>query len=262
MPQKMYDIAPLLFANLPSKLASRSKYYMTANSVSVFQCYRRILQLDPTNVQGLHNLCVVMVERGKLNQAAQCLERAAALAPHQDYVQRHLSIVRNRINKESVDDTEVFDDSFWNSNTKDKPFNADASGGQFLRKTESVFANHAAVHNHIGSKQSNTDSLNNHIIHLKGPSKPARAVSSLGSSGSLTETKDGQQTAEQTVPELSNIVEPTTDRVFDKIISADVTKLNIRTQESGAAQHADSDQFNRSAAATIAGKQTKDSALS
>jgi len=236
--------------------------------MSMFQCYRRILQLDPTNVQGLHNLCVVMVERGKLNQAAQCLERAAALAPHQDYVQRHLSIVRNRINKESVDDTDVFDDSFWSSNSKDKPFNAEASSGQFLRKTESVFGNHATVHNHIGSKQSNTDSLNNHIIHLKGPSKPARTMNNIASSNSATETKARQQTAKQTVPKLNNIVEPTTDRIFDRIISADVTKLNIRTQERGDTKHANSDQFNRSTADAMVGgkqgipKQTKDSALS
>jgi len=208
-----------------------------------------------------------MVERGKLNQAAQCLERAAALAPHQDYVQRHLSIVRNRINKESVDDTDVFDDSFWSSNTKDKPFNAEPSG-QFLRKTESVFGNHATVHNHIGSKQSNTDSLNNHIIHLKGPSKPARTMNNIASSSGATETKIRQQTAKQTVPKLNNIVEPTTERVFDRIISADVTKLNIRTQERGDTKHANSDRFNRSAAdATVGGKQgipkqTKDSALS
>ncbi|KAJ8675843.1 hypothetical protein QAD02_011629, partial [Eretmocerus hayati] len=55
-------------------------------------CYRRILQLDPANIQGLHNLCVVMVERGKLINAARCLERAARLAPQQDYVHRHLAI--------------------------------------------------------------------------------------------------------------------------------------------------------------------------
>lgn len=202
-----------------------------------------------------------MVERGKLGLAAQCLEHAAALAPHQDYVQRHLSIVRARINRQSPEerDTEVFDDSFWNSNVNDRPFNTEASDGQFLGKTDSVFTNHATVHNHIGNKQSNTDSLSN-IIHLKGPSKPARAMSSgVGT----TETKDGQR-PKQAVPELSNIVEPTTDRVFDRIISADVTKLDI-TQKHGS-KHANSDQFNQSAAATVGGKQgiqqTKDSALS
>lgn len=75
-------------------------------------------------------------------------------------------------------------------------------------------------------------------------------------------TKDVQR-PKQTVPELTNIVEPTTDRVFDRIISADVTKLDIAQKHD--TKHANSDQFNRSAA-TVGGKQgiqkTKDSALS
>lgn len=61
-----------------------------------FQCYRRILELEPENVQALHNLCVVAVERGKLAVAEECLTRAAALAPHEHYIQRHLAVVRAR----------------------------------------------------------------------------------------------------------------------------------------------------------------------
>ncbi|VVC91724.1 unnamed protein product [Leptidea sinapis] len=59
-------------------------------------CYRRILELEPENVQALHNLCVVAVERGKLAVAEECLTRAASLAPHEHYIQRHLSVVRAR----------------------------------------------------------------------------------------------------------------------------------------------------------------------
>ncbi|XP_053600141.1 protein O-mannosyl-transferase Tmtc3 [Plodia interpunctella] len=59
-------------------------------------CYRRILELEPDNVQALHNLCVVAVERGKLAAAEECLSRAAALAPHERYIQRHLAVVRAR----------------------------------------------------------------------------------------------------------------------------------------------------------------------
>ncbi|CAK1578626.1 unnamed protein product [Parnassius mnemosyne] len=59
-------------------------------------CYRRILELEPDNVQALHNLCVVAVERGKLAVAEECLARAAALAPHEHYIQRHLAVVRAR----------------------------------------------------------------------------------------------------------------------------------------------------------------------
>ncbi|XP_057659425.1 protein O-mannosyl-transferase Tmtc3-like [Diorhabda carinulata] len=62
-------------------------------------CYRRILELEPDNIQGLHNLCVVHVERGKLLEAQSCLQEAHKLAPGEDYVLRHLQIVQNRITK-------------------------------------------------------------------------------------------------------------------------------------------------------------------
>nr|XP_040240135.2 protein O-mannosyl-transferase Tmtc3 [Anopheles coluzzii]XP_040240136.2 protein O-mannosyl-transferase Tmtc3 [Anopheles coluzzii]XP_040240137.2 protein O-mannosyl-transferase Tmtc3 [Anopheles coluzzii]XP_040240138.2 protein O-mannosyl-transferase Tmtc3 [Anopheles coluzzii]XP_040240139.2 protein O-mannosyl-transferase Tmtc3 [Anopheles coluzzii]XP_049465911.1 protein O-mannosyl-transferase Tmtc3 [Anopheles coluzzii] len=62
-------------------------------------CYKRILQLDPINIQGLHNLCVVYVERGKLLQAQDCLSHAHELAPGEEYIGRHLQIVQTRINR-------------------------------------------------------------------------------------------------------------------------------------------------------------------
>ncbi|XP_050298329.1 protein O-mannosyl-transferase Tmtc3-like [Anthonomus grandis grandis] len=62
-------------------------------------CYRRILELEPDNIQGLHNLCVVHVERGKLLEAQDCLEEAHRLAPEEDYIIKHLGIVQNRISK-------------------------------------------------------------------------------------------------------------------------------------------------------------------
>ncbi|KXJ80239.1 hypothetical protein RP20_CCG025985 [Aedes albopictus] len=62
-------------------------------------CYKRILQLDPVNIQGLHNLCVVYVERGKLAQAQACLSHAHQLAPGEDYILRHLQIVQTRIQR-------------------------------------------------------------------------------------------------------------------------------------------------------------------
>lgn len=51
------------------------------------------------NVQGQHNLCVVHVERGDLSAAEKCLQQAHRLAPHEDYIVRHLGIVQNRIAK-------------------------------------------------------------------------------------------------------------------------------------------------------------------
>lgn len=62
-------------------------------------CYKQILQLEPGNIQGLHNLCVVHVERGQLLEAQRCLEKAHRLAPHEDYIAKHLGIVKNRIVK-------------------------------------------------------------------------------------------------------------------------------------------------------------------
>ncbi|XP_050507448.1 protein O-mannosyl-transferase Tmtc3 [Diabrotica virgifera virgifera] len=70
-------------------------------------CYRRILELEPENIQGLHNLCVVHVERGKLIEAQSCLLEAHKLAPGEDYVLRHLQIVQNRISKVRVNPNEL-----------------------------------------------------------------------------------------------------------------------------------------------------------
>lgn len=66
------------------------------------QCYKKILELEPENVQGLHNLCVVYVERGNLIEAENCLKRVHILAPDEDYIIRHLQIVQTRIGKSKV----------------------------------------------------------------------------------------------------------------------------------------------------------------
>ena len=60
-------------------------------------CYRKILSSEPHNVQGLHNLCVVMVERGQLAPARDCLRKAHHIAPEEDYITRHLEIVESKI---------------------------------------------------------------------------------------------------------------------------------------------------------------------
>lgn len=61
------------------------------------ECFQRILDIDPTNVQGKHNLCVVYFEERNLLQAERCLEETLAMAPNEEYVRRHLSIVRSKI---------------------------------------------------------------------------------------------------------------------------------------------------------------------
>lgn len=62
-------------------------------------CYRSILKLEPHNIQGLHNLCVVFVERKHMAKAQQCLRYAYHLAPSEEYILRHLQIVEQRMQK-------------------------------------------------------------------------------------------------------------------------------------------------------------------
>lgn len=60
-------------------------------------CFERILRMDPGNVQGKHNLCVVYFEERDLPRAERCLEETLAMAPNEEYVRRHLSIVRGKM---------------------------------------------------------------------------------------------------------------------------------------------------------------------
>ncbi|XP_077568465.1 protein O-mannosyl-transferase TMTC3 [Stigmatopora nigra] len=60
-------------------------------------CFQKILKMDPGNVQGKHNLCVVYFEERDLPRAERCLEETLKLAPHEEYVRRHLNIVRGKI---------------------------------------------------------------------------------------------------------------------------------------------------------------------
>lgn len=60
-------------------------------------CFERIIALDPANVQGKHNLCVVYFEERDLLKAESCLEETLAMAPNEEYVKRHLNIVRSKM---------------------------------------------------------------------------------------------------------------------------------------------------------------------
>lgn len=216
-----------------------------------------------------------MVERGKLGLAAQCLERAAALAPHQDYVHRHLAIVKARISRLSPEqrDTEVFDDSFWQNGPKERNFNmgdisnsngigstSGTSGlnnmenSQFLGKTDSVFSNH---HNHISHKRSNTDSTN-HMVHLKSSSKPARVT--------LTEMKPEVKNThidhDKSNTNLNNQQDYSSGNFFSKNMNSDATELTIDRERA-----INSEKFDRTASAfSTSGKhgtiRRKDTALS
>ncbi|GBM91445.1 Transmembrane and TPR repeat-containing protein CG4050, partial [Araneus ventricosus] len=73
------------------------------------ECYENILRQEPHNVQALHNLCVVHVERGALKKAEECLERASSLAPNEKYITDHLEIVRQRrkLTAEAISKTQL-----------------------------------------------------------------------------------------------------------------------------------------------------------
>ena len=68
-------------------------------------CYSKILHMDPNNVQAMHNRCVVMVERGQLGNARHCLQKAHTLAPHEDYIKKHLDIVESKLRESSRERT-------------------------------------------------------------------------------------------------------------------------------------------------------------
>ncbi|ESO89299.1 hypothetical protein LOTGIDRAFT_210330 [Lottia gigantea] len=56
-----------------------------------------VLALDPNHVQAMHNLCVVYVDKGDLFSAEKCLVKAHNLAPKEEYILKHLQIVRTRM---------------------------------------------------------------------------------------------------------------------------------------------------------------------
>lgn len=113
-----------------------------------------------------------MVERGKLRQAEQCLDRAAAMAPQQDYIHRHLAIVRariSRLSKEELaansinDEDDIFNESLLASLTKvqdtqpkqpyEEPAQENEEDGFIDEPDSTVFGNRAVVHSHLGKKQ-------------------------------------------------------------------------------------------------------------
>ncbi|XP_049739973.1 protein O-mannosyl-transferase TMTC3 isoform X1 [Loxodonta africana] len=72
------------------------------------KCFEKILEMDPSNVQGKHNLCVVYFEEKDLLKAERCLVETLALAPHEEYIQRHLNIVRDKISSSSFVEQPTF----------------------------------------------------------------------------------------------------------------------------------------------------------
>lgn len=63
------------------------------------KCYKEIIRVEPSNIQGQHNLCVIYVEKNELEEAERCLSKVSTLAPQEGYVEKHLRLVRARIKK-------------------------------------------------------------------------------------------------------------------------------------------------------------------
>ncbi|XP_013776748.2 transmembrane and TPR repeat-containing protein CG4050-like [Limulus polyphemus] len=61
------------------------------------ECYKKILQSDPANIQGLHNLCVVYYRRQQLVEAEACFQQAHLKSPDTEYIRQHLEITRYQL---------------------------------------------------------------------------------------------------------------------------------------------------------------------
>ncbi|GFT46833.1 protein O-mannosyl-transferase TMTC3 [Nephila pilipes] len=59
------------------------------------ECYRKVLQLDPTNQKAHHNICVVHFERQDYERAEQCFVQLLSVHPDVSYIRNHLDVVRN-----------------------------------------------------------------------------------------------------------------------------------------------------------------------
>ena len=61
-----------------------------------------MIELEPNNIEAMHNLCVVFVEKGYLLEAEKCLAHVHKVSPNEEYILNHLNLVRAKI-KEYMD---------------------------------------------------------------------------------------------------------------------------------------------------------------
>lgn len=136
------------------------------------KCFEKILEMDPTNVQGKHNLCVVYFEEKDLLKAERCLVETLALAPHEEYIQRHLSIVREKISSSGfteqpvtgkVSDT-VEGDKIPPENVK--KINSDSKPTQIGKKSDS-------------KSQSKSNKQLGKIVEKEMPQKPTKDIKEI-----------------------------------------------------------------------------------
>lgn len=125
--------------------------------VGAKQCFEKILELDPNNVQGKHNLCVVYFEERDLIKAEKCLVETLALAPHEEYIQRHLNIVRSKIASLSV--------------TEQSSLPADGTATTAAEEKKKSFQNLKEVKNEQKTSQTTADNKKGHSKNKKRTEK-------------------------------------------------------------------------------------------
>ena len=74
----------------------------TLTSLFSLQSFRKVIELEPNNIEAMHNLCVVFVEKGYLLEAEKCLAHVHKVSPNEEYILNHLNLVRAKI-KEYMD---------------------------------------------------------------------------------------------------------------------------------------------------------------
>ncbi|NXF39166.1 TMTC3 protein, partial [Nyctibius bracteatus] len=125
--------------------------------VGAKMCFEKILELDPNNVQGKHNLCVVYFEERDLIKAEKCLVETLALAPHEEYIQRHLNIVRSKIASLSA--------------TEQSSLPADGTATAAVEEKKNSFQNMNEVKNEQKTTQTTVDNNKGHSKNKKQTEK-------------------------------------------------------------------------------------------
>lgn len=144
------------------------------------------------NIQGMHNLCVVYVERGKLRQALECLQRAHKLAPGESYILKHLNIVKQRIiDLSQAAAMQKQKNDAQNDNSDDSE--TDESDGNDLETRFDVDENNATTNdNNIESNEMHAEDINNSEIDGR----------------TLSTTKNQKHPGDSTISEATNSINP------------------------------------------------------
>ncbi|MFZ4578431.1 MAG: tetratricopeptide repeat protein [Myxococcota bacterium] len=87
------------FADQESYLRAGETARKLGNREDALARYRKVLALDPSNVEGMRTMGAVLAESGRLTEALQVLQRAEQLAPQDGGVQGNLGTVLLQLGK-------------------------------------------------------------------------------------------------------------------------------------------------------------------